>query len=179
MELQVTNHIIRDGIEHIKTPSELGGYSITSHGYVMSKTGKTLKQSIKCGYPVIGLQINGKRKMFFVHRLVAYFFNPLGYSLSEKYMQVNHKNGNKLDNHIDNLEWVTPSENTKHAYDNGLNENVKNATRKANSKEVYDWSTGVTYGSAKIAALLKNINYGTLRNKLNGHDNNNTTLKYI
>lgn len=179
MSTELIKPILRDGIEHIKTPDELCGYSITSHGYVMGITGKTLVQRVKNGYATVGLQINGKKKMFFVHRLVACFFNPLGYSLTEKHMQVNHKNGNKLDNHIDNLEWVTPSENTKHAYDMGLNKNVIKGIKKANSKQVYDWSTGLTYGSAKIAAVLKNINYGTLRNKLNGHDNNNTTLKYV
>lgn len=179
MSTELTKPILRDGIEHIKSPDELHGYSITSHGYVMGINGKTLVQRVKNGYATVGLQINGKKKMFFVHRLVACFFNPLGFSLNETYMQVNHKNGNKLDNHIDNLEWVTPSQNTKHAYDSGLNKNVIESIKKANSKEVYDWSTGLTYGSAKIAAVLNGLNYGTLRNKLNGHDKNNTTFKYV
>lgn len=179
MEMQLTKPISRDGMEHIKSPDELQGYSITSHGYIMNKNNKPLVQRIKNGYATIGMQINGKKKMFFVHRLVACFFNPLGYSLTERYMQVNHKNSNKLDNHIDNLEWVTPSQNTQHAYDNGLNKNVIEATKKANSKQVYDWGTGLTYCSAKMAATLNGINYGTLRNKLNGQDINNTTFKYV
>jgi len=179
MELQTTSPILRDGYEYVKTPKELHGYSITSHGYVMSKSGKTLKQRVKDGYAVIGLQINGKKKMFYVHRLVACFFNPLGYSLTERSMQVNHINGNKLDNHIENLEWITPSQNTKHAYDLGLNENVKKATSLAKSKQVYDASTGLYYRSVKDASNRLGINYGTLKNKLNGHDNNNTSLKYI
>ena len=49
-----------------------------------------------------------------IHRLVAQAFLP-----NEK-EQVNHKDGNKLNNHVDNLQWVTQSENMKHAYDTGL-----------------------------------------------------------
>lgn len=179
MELQTTNEYLRDETEYVKTPYSFHGYSITSHGNVMGITGKTLAQRIKNGYATVGLQINGKKKMFFVHRLVICFFDPLGYALSEKYMQVNHKNGNKLDNHIDNLEWVTPSQNTKHAYDNGLNIKVIEGIKKANSKKVYDSSTGLYYDSAKEASSKNGINYGTLRNKLNGQDYNNTTLRYV
>jgi hypothetical protein len=178
MELQKTNPILRNGLEHIKSPIELGGYSITSHGYVYGQNGKQLVQRVKNGYATIGLQINGKKKMFFVHRLVACFFNPLGYALTEKHMQVNHINGNKLDNHIDNLEWVTPSENSKHAWQNGLCENVKQKTSEANSKIVLDLSTGIYYKNAKEASEAVGLKYGTLRNMLNGHDRNKTSLIY-
>jgi hypothetical protein len=127
------------------------------------------------GYYTVGLQINKKKKMFFVHRLVAeYFIAP-----KKDNLQVNHIDGNKANNDFRNLEWVTPSQNTKHAYNNGLNKNVIKGIKKANSKKVCDTSTNIVYDSAKDAAICKRINYGTLRNKLNGHDNNNTTLKYV
>lgn len=75
-----------------------------------------------CGY----LVCRGK----YVHRLVASEFVE---NLLNK-PQVNHKDGNKKNNHFLNLEWMTASENVKHAYATGLNENVKKATSKAITK---------------------------------------------
>lgn len=71
------------------------------------------------GYKFVTLCKNGKNTRFYVHRLVAEAFiaNP------NNYTQVNHKDGNPSNNHVDNLEWVSPSQNAKHAYDTGLNKN--------------------------------------------------------
>lgn len=68
------------------------------------------------GYKVIRLTALNQSKDFLVHRLVAMTFieNPLNKK------QVNHIDGSKLNNCVDNLEWVTPSENIQHAYDTGL-----------------------------------------------------------
>ena len=55
-----------------------------------------------------------------IHRLVAIQFLPN----PDNKKFVNHKDGNKLNNHVDNLEWTTKSENNQHAYDTGLNPNV-------------------------------------------------------
>jgi hypothetical protein len=170
MEMQLTKYPNRT-----KYPEDLQGYGVGYNGLIFGRSGMFLKYRNKNGYNTVGLQINKKKKMFFVHRLVAeYFVAPKRGNL-----QVNHIDGNKQNNDFRNLEWVTPSQNTKHAYDNGLNKNVILAIKKANSKQVCDMSNGILYDSAKDAAICKRINYGTLRNKLNGHDKNNTTLKYI
>jgi len=68
------------------------------------------------GYLCVSCSISGRTKLFPVHRLVAeaYIPNPNGYP------QTNHIDGNKLNNHCENLEWCTPSQNMTHAYETGL-----------------------------------------------------------
>jgi len=77
-----------------------------------------------------------------VHRIVAELFIP---NVDNKPI-VNHKDCNKLNNHVDNLEWVTHKENSVHANENG---------RMGNSKYlILDTSTGIFYESAKDLALV-------------------------
>lgn len=64
---------------------------------------------------------NGKRKMHYVHRLVAKTF--LQKDLNKNY--VNHKDFNKQNNRVENLEWVTAKENTAHAFEAGVMKNIK------------------------------------------------------
>lgn len=68
------------------------------------------------GYLRVGMNINGEPKSYFVHRLVANCF------LEKEFGKdfVNHKDGNKLNNSVDNIEWCTRSENEKHAWRTGL-----------------------------------------------------------
>lgn len=68
------------------------------------------------GYLYVNLSVKNKTKSFYVHRLVAIAFieNPLDKKT------VNHVNGNKSDNSIENLEWATQSENSQHGFDTGL-----------------------------------------------------------
>lgn len=88
------------------------------------RKGKILKQSINTyGYPCVGITFIGeKRKVVPVHRLIALTFLP---KPTENQTQVNHIDGNKLNNSVSNLEWCTASENLKHAYKMGLNKPTK------------------------------------------------------
>lgn len=65
-----------------------------------------------CGYQRVGTGASSKR----VHRMVAETWIPN----PNNYTQVNHINGDKDDNRVENLEWVTPSQNLRHAYRTGL-----------------------------------------------------------
>ena len=91
-------------------------YHIRSDGVVFSTFGgvvKALKPGrVKTGYFTVSLCKHGNSKTHRVHRLVAKAF----IDNHEGKPQVNHKNGNRLDNRVENLEWVTCSENCKHAY---------------------------------------------------------------
>lgn len=78
------------------------------------------------GYKKVELCKDGKRKGFKVHRLVAIAFIPN----PDNKPEVNHIDGNKINNNIDNLEWVTSSENSIHAYETGLNSNKKDLDEK-------------------------------------------------
>jgi hypothetical protein len=72
--------------------------------------------------------LNTTDKSYKVHRLVCYAFHPIeGKNNLEDYKdhQVNHIDGNTLNNHKDNLEWVTKSQNIQHAYDTGLNKKIR------------------------------------------------------
>ena len=95
-----------------------GRYQISDTGRVYSLlTHRYLSKSVhKCGYVKVTLQKNGESKTYLVHRLVASNFieNPYNYK------EVNHKDGNKQNNNVDNLEWCSVSENTKHAFTNNL-----------------------------------------------------------
>lgn len=94
-------------------------YTVSEEGVVQNtRTGKVLKTDLNnCGYRRVTLWSDDqKRRRIAVHRLVAmhYVDNPNDYPV------VNHKDGNKVNNHHSNLEWVTCKQNTRHAFDNGL-----------------------------------------------------------
>ena len=86
-------------------------------GWKSKRSGRVLKQAtMKSGYKTITLKKDGGGDTFLVHRLVLITFKGtlLNY-------QVNHKDGNKGNNNLINLEWMTGAENTRHAVDNNLN----------------------------------------------------------
>jgi hypothetical protein len=91
--------------------SEYPNYDVSNFGNIKNnKTGKTLKQCIKGGYCNISLVNGFNQKTYKVHRLVAIAF----IENIEKKSDVNHKDKNKLNNNISNLEWMTRRENNIH-----------------------------------------------------------------
>ena len=93
-------------------------YLVSPYGEVYSIKSKRLltPQLTEKGYLTVELRKNRKRKVARVHRIVAEVFIANPDSLKE----INHKDGNKQNNHISNLEWSTRSDNVKHAYKMGL-----------------------------------------------------------
>jgi hypothetical protein len=109
------NWIDIKGFEGLYQVSDLG--NVKSLGNNKLRKEKILKQGLShCGYKTVCLSKNNKCKTYTTHRLVAMSF----ILNNENKRTVNHRNGIKINNNAINLEWCTTSENTKHAYDNGL-----------------------------------------------------------
>ncbi len=147
-------------------------YFINTTGFILSlkiRTTKFLKTRIdRAGYITVRLTQDGNTTTYFLHRLIAETFIPN----TENKPFVNHINGIKTDNRIENLEWVTHSENVQHAFDIGLNN--------ASSKKIIDKCTGKIYKSISNAAKELKINYSTCRAYLTGViKSNKTCLEYL
>jgi hypothetical protein len=141
-------------------------YSVSNLGRIRSNERKTpdgrtifekvlLTRVSKDGYIRVKLYQNSKQKTFYLHRIVANHF------LGNSNLDVNHIDGDKENNQIDNLEFVTRSENLKHAYDIGLKKvsnyqklrtrNNLKSTHINNQKKVRNLNTGDIYESIKEA----------------------------
>jgi hypothetical protein len=145
---------------------ELTNYEVSESGQVRNiKTKENRKLSSGGTSPYLLIQIyiaNGKRKTYLVHRLVAKYFieNP------ENKIQVNHIDKNKLNNHVSNLEWVTPKENMKHHYLNGgikrNNQTYKGKFGKDHNRSIAVLCNGVLYGSMSEASRKTGIKISTI-----------------
>ncbi len=137
------------------------GYLINQFGNIKNNKGKTLKCSLSnSGY----FFINIKGRGYFIHRAICFAF--LEKIDGKDY--VNHKDGNKLNNELSNLEWCTKSYNLKHAYDNGLKKYIplhykgKFGDEHNRSKSVICIETGNRYGSMSEAARALSIHISSV-----------------
>lgn len=170
-----------------------GLYSISNFGNIKSLSRKSnisngnfriIKEKIMKpqvtfnGYHAVVLNNGNRHKMVKIHTLVALHFIDNKFNLKE----INHIDGNKLNNHFSNIEWCSRSQNVKHSYDKGLrsfNSKMRSALLDANCKKVFCTKTKIIYDSLNDAANSLKIHRTTLGAKLNNKRRNETTLKYL
>lgn len=134
-----------------KVVEDLPRYEISNHGRLRNKeTGRVLKTHVsKLGYEEINIRFNNTLHFRSIHRLVAKAFiqNP------ENKPEVNHIDENKLNNTVENLEWVTRKENLNHG--TWIDRKIK-----ANQKPIYAFKDGVRteFTSAKEFAIKYGVN---------------------
>lgn len=150
---------------------QFGNYLVYQDGRVYSINRNIYLKTCKDnkGYLRIGLSNNGVSKTYKLHRLIAEMFIPK----VEGKTQVNHINGIKDDNRLQNLEWCTKSENSIHAVKTGLMQS--NHLK----KYVLDTNTGVFYESATELAKVLGMNRITLMGRLNGSKRPMNNYKYV
>lgn len=147
-----------------------GLYKITSDGNIISlgngnstnsETKKVKQMTIFItdkGYTKIKLSKNSVIKYYSIHRLVAKAFIPN----PENKLQVNHINGKKTDNRVENLEWVTAKENIQHSVKNGLQVYKKGIENKC-SKQIFqkDLQGNIIKEWGSINEACKQLNYNS------------------
>ncbi len=145
-------------------------YTINTIGVVVNiYTNKKRKTCICNGYERLTLSNNGKTKSFALHRLLAEAFIP---NLCGK-LYVNHINGIKTDNRLENLEWCTQQENTKHAYKTGLIKGQKNYNKKSKLNDTQILEIYYAEGSCTKIAKYFNISHTSvlnIKNKKSKHE---------
>lgn len=119
-------------------------------------------------YMKLTIKLKGKKINLKVHRLIALAFIPN----PSNSPYINHKDGNKLNNAVENLEWCTAKENVHHAIKNGL------FPQGFKSKIVLDIHSGVYYNSLKEAADLYGFDRRSLASQLSGQCKNKTQFIY-
>jgi hypothetical protein len=144
-----------------KDIEECPGYKVSDRGRLIGLRGHVLIPG-KCGRDRGYRTLKTSKGDFYVHRLVAKYF----IGAPESGMQVNHINGNKSDNRLENLEWCTPSENIRHAVKlgvwvhKGVPNNLHNAKtdkKTADTIRVMYWDGVPQIEIAKNTGLSKSV----------------------
>ena len=162
----------------LKTIKNFPNYKIDELGNIYSKykphTGKldTVYHKLKntldkgTGYFIVMLYNDTGRKKRSIHRLLAETFikNPD----PKNYIHINHKDGNKQNNSLDNLEWCSPKQNAKHAFDLGLLENNFKKQRKAILQLDEDFNIIAEYISIHDAGRITGIAWQNISKVLRG-----------
>lgn len=148
---------------------------ISDQGRIMSilRDERILKTSQdRKGYSRITITIDGEKRTYKVHRLVAQAFIPNPDNLP----QVNHKDGNKGNNNVPNLEWISNADNAKHAIDNNLWDNVIAASSRSNAAKMQpiysiDSVTGERRDFKSVSEAERFFNSRHISDVLNGKRN--------
>lgn len=156
-----------EGYEGIYKVSNLGrikGLPYLKEGFIKRQLNERQKNfyTTHKGYLEVVLSNRGIDKRYSVHRVVAKTF----INNTENKPQVNHKNGIKTDNRVENLEWTTNLENQRHSYRTGLDAYSKYNHSK--SKVVLDLNTGIFYKSIYEAAETIGVGRSVLASWLRG-----------
>lgn len=138
---------------------EYSNYEVNQFGEIRHKTRKKVlkPRSNNGGYQYVNFKINGKNINFAVHRIVANAFipNPKGYT------EINHKDHDRTNNCVDNLEWVDSSQNKQHAY---LKDENKSSRGKAVIQRSKDGTYIKTFETISKAAKEMNCSIAAISN---------------
>lgn len=156
-------------------------YQISSHGRLMSyklkERGDIVKGWVeKDGYRRHILKSNGVTKFITAHRLVAlhHLNNP-----DEGESQVNHIDGDRLNNNVENLEWCTPQYNVSHSISHGVRNSMGEGNPNATLTEVDVRRIRETFESKERTPLELSKEYGVTRSSIYNIINNKTWREVI
>ena len=140
---------------------------IGDDGYIYSESGKRYCRFVdNTGYYQTSFTENRKKRYVRIHRLMAIAFIPNPEGLSS----INHIDGNKLNNKLENLEWSSNASNTKHAYDNNLYKSTHKCEVIATHKETKE---RLEFASVRSCSAFLNLNRKTVTSILKKRKNNN------